>query len=123
MPGVSSRPCMARFLERAGVELPILQAGMGGGLSGHRLAAAGSEAGGHGGVTIGALDLLSRVRDTLPPDYPVLSAGGVAEPGDVRARLDAGAEAVICGTRFLMTDESGAHPAYQQRLIGARETI
>src|SRR3989442_12721961 len=44
---------MAGFLERVGVELPILQAGMGGGLSGHRLAAAVSEAGGLG--TIGIL--------------------------------------------------------------------
>jgi len=56
-------------------------------------------------------------------DYPVFSAGGVADAADVRARLDAGAEAVVCGTRFLMTEESGAHPSYKARLLDARETI
>src|SRR5437764_11395864 len=42
------------FLESLGVDLPVVQAGMGGGLSGHELAAAVSEAGGLG--TIGILD-------------------------------------------------------------------
>ena len=56
-------------------------------------------------------------------DYPVLSAGGIADAADVRARLDAGAEAVVCGTRFLMTEESGGHPAYKARLVEAHETI
>ena len=46
---------MGAFLEeRLGVELPIVQAGMGGGLDGHELAAAVSAAGGLG--TIGILD-------------------------------------------------------------------
>jgi NAD(P)H-dependent flavin oxidoreductase YrpB (nitropropane dioxygenase family) len=30
---------------------------------------------------------------------------------------------VVCGTRFLMTEESGAHPAYKARLVDARDTI
>ena len=42
------------FLERLGVELPVVQAGMGGGIARHELAAAVSEAGGLG--TIGTLD-------------------------------------------------------------------
>jgi len=44
---------MGAFLERIGMELPIVQAGMGGGLAGAELAAAVSEAGGLG--TIGIL--------------------------------------------------------------------
>ena len=44
---------MGAFLQRLGVELPVVQAGMGGGLSGHELAAAVSAAGGLG--TIGIL--------------------------------------------------------------------
>ena len=56
-------------------------------------------------------------------DYPVLVAGGVAEAADVRNCLDAGAEAVVCGTRFLMTDESGGHPQYKARLLEARDTV
>ena len=46
----------------------------------------------------------------MPDNYPVLSAGGIADASDVKDRLDAGAEAVVCGTRFVMTQESGAHP-------------
>ena len=41
---------MTNLLERLGVELPVVQAGMGGGISRHELAAAVSEAGGLGTV-------------------------------------------------------------------------
>ena len=85
--------------------------------------AQGVEAGGHVRGSTPALELLARVRAALPDGYPVLSAGGIAEAADTRARLDAGAEAVVSGTRFLMSEESGGHPAYKQRLIGARETL
>src|SRR5947199_492694 len=44
---------MAGLLEQLGVEHPVVQAGMGGGLAGHQLAAAVSDAGGLG--TIGIL--------------------------------------------------------------------
>jgi NAD(P)H-dependent flavin oxidoreductase YrpB (nitropropane dioxygenase family) len=73
--------------------------------------------------TARALELLRQIRDALPRDYPVLSAGGIAEPSDVRATLNAGADAVVCGTRFLMSEESGAHPAYKERLIVAQQTV
>src|SRR6202023_1445529 len=85
--------------------------------------AQGVEAGGHVRGTVSAMELLARVRRAVPDDYPVLSAGGVADASDVTARLNAGAEAVVCGTRFLMTEESGAHPAYKARLVQARETV
>jgi nitronate monooxygenase len=50
------------LLTRLGVEIPVVQAGMGGGLASHRLAAAVSEAGGLG--TIGIVDP-SRLREEL----------------------------------------------------------
>ena len=84
--------------------------------------AQGREAGGHVRGTTAALELLERVRAELP-EFPVLSAGGVATANDVGARLDAGADAVVAGTRFLMSDESGAHPEYKRRLVDSRETI
>jgi nitronate monooxygenase len=84
--------------------------------------AQGVESGGHVRGTVPALELLERVRAALGPDYPVLSSGGIVEAGDVRSRLDAGAEAIVSGTRFLMSDESGAHHGYKERLAGARET-
>jgi nitronate monooxygenase len=85
--------------------------------------AQGVEAGGHVRGTASAIELLALVRAAVPGDYPVLSAGGIVDAADVRARLDAGAEAAVSGTRFLLTEESGAHPAYKERLVEARGTL
>lgn len=85
--------------------------------------AQGVEAGGHVRGTVPAIELLARIRNVVSSDYPVLSAGDIADALDVAARLDAGAEAVVCGTRFLMSEESGAHSAYKARLLEARETV
>ena len=85
--------------------------------------AQGVEAGGHVRGTMPAVELLARVRAKLADAYPVLSAGGIADASDVQGRLDAGAEAVVIGTRFLMTEESGGHPSYKARLAEASETI
>jgi nitronate monooxygenase len=84
--------------------------------------AQGVQAGGHVRGTLPALRLLEQVRAALP-GYPVLLAGGVADAGDVRRALDAGAEAVVLGTRFLLSDESAAHPEYKRRVAEARETL
>jgi NAD(P)H-dependent flavin oxidoreductase YrpB (nitropropane dioxygenase family) len=85
--------------------------------------AQGVEAGGHVRGTTPALELLERTRAALGPSYPVLVAGGIADASDVRAALDAGAEAAVLGTRFLMTHESNALTAYKQRLMESRETV
>lgn len=83
----------------------------------------GVEAGGHVRGSAPALELLERARTTLPDDFPLLLAGGIAESADVRRALDAGAAAAVAGTRFLASEESRAHPEYRQRLLGAQETI
>jgi nitronate monooxygenase len=83
----------------------------------------GVEAGGHVRGTTPALQLLEEVRGALPPDYPLLLAGGIAEREDMRAALDAGAEAAVAGTRFLLSEESRAHALYKERLLTAEETI
>jgi NAD(P)H-dependent flavin oxidoreductase YrpB (nitropropane dioxygenase family) len=85
--------------------------------------AQGVEAGGHVRGSEPALELLERVRRAVGPTYPVLLAGGLADAADVRTALDAGAVAAVLGTRFLMTEESRAHPAYKQRLMESRETV
>jgi NAD(P)H-dependent flavin oxidoreductase YrpB (nitropropane dioxygenase family) len=85
--------------------------------------AQGVEAGGHVRGTTPALDLLGRTRAALGAGYPVLVAGGIADARDVRTALDAGADAAVLGTRFLMTPESRALTAYKQRLMESRETI
>jgi NAD(P)H-dependent flavin oxidoreductase YrpB (nitropropane dioxygenase family) len=83
----------------------------------------GVEAGGHVRGTTPALQLLEEVRAALPRDYPLLMAGGIAERDDVRAALEAGATAAVAGTRFLLSEESRAHTAYKERLLGADETL
>jgi nitronate monooxygenase len=85
--------------------------------------AQGVEAGGHVRGTTPALELTERVREALGASFPVWTAGGVAERVDVENSLAAGAEAVVVGTRFVMAEESGAHPAYQQKLVHAHDTI
>ena len=83
----------------------------------------GVEAGGHVRGTVPALELLERVRAALPPEYPLLLAGGIAERGDVRTALEAGATAAVAGTRFLLSEESRAHALYIERLLAANETL
>lgn len=54
---------------------------------------------------------------------PVLAAGGIADGADVRRVIATGAVGAVAGTRFLLTTESRAHPAYQQRVLNAHRTI
>lgn len=111
-PGIWLHQCgsvaEARAAHAAGVDAAIVQ---------------GVEAGGHVRGTASALELFERVRSELPADYPLLLAGGIAESSDVRRALDAGASAAVAGTRFLLSDESRAHPGYAQRLLDADETL
>lgn len=83
----------------------------------------GVEAGGHVRGRLPAEELFQRVRDTLPADYPLLLAGGIATGADVRRALEAGAVAAVAGTRFLLSDESRAHPEYRRRLLDAEDTF
>jgi nitronate monooxygenase len=83
----------------------------------------GVEAGGHVRGNTPALELLERAQAALPASYPVWLAGGVAERADVEAALAAGADAVVVGTRFLLSADSDAHPEYKHRLLEARDTV
>lgn len=85
------------------------------------LIAQGAEAGGHLVGESPAAAFLPKARD-LAGGRPVFLAGGVATAADTRAALDAGADTVVAGTRFLLTHESGAHPEYQRRLLEAETT-
>lgn len=112
VPGVWIHQCgsvaEARSAHAAGADAVIVQ---------------GIEAGGHVRGTVPALELHERVRAGLPDGFPTLLAGGIAERADVREALEAGASAAVAGTRFLLTDESRAHPLYKQRAVEATETI
>ncbi len=83
----------------------------------------GIEAGGHVRGTTSALELLEQVRAELPAGYPLLLAGGIAERADVLRALEGGASGAVAGTRFLLSEESRAHPGYRRRLLDADHTI
>lgn len=51
---------------------------------------------------------------------PVLASGGVGRPHEVAALLNAGAVGVSCGTAFVATTESRAHPVYKAAVLRAQ---
>ena len=79
--------------------------------------AQGREAGGHVRGTLPRQQLLELVLTRV--SVPVVTAGGIAPAADVRAAIAEGAAAVRVGTRLVATDESNAHPAYVEALLGA----
>lgn len=83
--------------------------------------AQGVQAGGHVRGTRPMLELLERMRAAV--NIPVLAAGGIVDVEGVRAALDAGAQAAVVGTRFLLSEESRAHPDYKRRCLEADTTI
>jgi NAD(P)H-dependent flavin oxidoreductase YrpB (nitropropane dioxygenase family) len=82
----------------------------------------GVEAGGHVRGDQPGLELLEQVRAAVP-DCPLILAGGIATADDVRRALAAGASAALAGTRFLLAEESRAHPEYKRRLLAADRTV
>lgn len=110
-PGVWIHQCgsvaEARAARAAGADAAVVQ---------------GVEAGGHVRGVAPALELLERARAALPR-FPLLLAGGIAERADVAAALDGGAVAAVAGTRFLLSEESRAHPEYRRRLLDAEQTV
>jgi NAD(P)H-dependent flavin oxidoreductase YrpB (nitropropane dioxygenase family) len=83
--------------------------------------AQGVEAGGHVRGTTPVLELVERVRAAVK--VPVLAAGGIVDRPDVDQALDAGAVAAVLGTRFLLSEESRAHPDYKRRCLEADSTV
>jgi nitronate monooxygenase len=92
------------------------------------LVAQGTDAGGHSGthdprrpLTRVATDVL--VRDVIAATgLPVVAAGGVDGPAQVRDLLHAGASVVAVGTLLLRTDESGASQVHKDALANPAYT-
>ena len=72
----------------------------------------GSEAGGHIGH-VSALVLMQQVLFKFADQIPVFMAGGFATGKMMAHALMMGASGVQLGTRFVMTDECIAHPAFK----------
>lgn len=85
--------------------------------------AQGIEAGGHRGIfnanaideKLSAFDLLLRLKKVI--SLPIVSAGGIMTPSDVKRFMLAGAAAVQMGTAFLTTTESTASSAHKRYLL------
>jgi NADH:quinone reductase (non-electrogenic) len=81
----------------------------------------GYENGGATGVLdIGTFVLIPRVVEEL--DIPVIGGGGVSDGRGLVAALALGAEGVIMGTRFLVSEECPIHDNVKKALINAQET-
>lgn len=80
----------------------------------------GTEGGGHiGDYGLTTMSMVPRTVDLLR--MPVIAAGGIADGRGMAAALSLGAEAVLIGTRLLMTDECPIHPDIKRRLLEAGE--
>ena len=78
----------------------------------------GSEAGGH----IGHVSLTILLQQVLfhNPPVPVFVAGGIATGKMIAHMLLMGAAGCQLGTRFVMSEECGAHPDFKKRFVQAR---
>ncbi|MCZ2357555.1 MAG: nitronate monooxygenase [Bacteroidia bacterium] len=83
--------------------------------------AEGVEAGGHNGKDeLTTMCLTPQVRQAIT--IPLVAAGGIATGKAMLAAFALGADAVQCGTRFALTQESSAHPNFKQAICNAKET-
>jgi len=84
------------------------------------IVAEGFEAGGHDGkeeTTIFTLTPLIRKSVFLP----LIAAGGIATGRGMLAAFALGAEGVQIGTRFVVAEESSAHPEFKKRILEAKD--
>lgn len=84
----------------------------------------GIEAAGHPGME----DVTSLVRIPVAADavkVPVIAAGGIADARGFVAALALGAEGVLMGTRFMLSQECNIHPKIKEWLLqlGEADTI
>ncbi len=80
--------------------------------------AEGFEAGGHNGrEEITTLSLIPQVREKIK--LPLIAAGGIVNGRGILAAMALGADGVQMGTRFLLSEESSAHPKFKELLLTA----
>lgn len=94
---------MAKLMTRAGASAIIAE---------------GCESGGHVGETT-TMALVPQVCDAT--DLPVIAAGGIGDGRGVAAVFMLGAQGVQLGTRFLVAEECGIHPAYKDKVLKATD--
>lgn len=84
------------------------------------IVAEGFEAGGHNGrEETTTLVLLPMVAQAVK--IPIIAAGGIASGKAMLAAFAMGAQGVQIGSRFVVSEESSAHPNFKQALLKADE--
>jgi nitronate monooxygenase len=125
-------PELIRALQDAGSAVVITvtspaEAGLAEQAGADGLCVQGYEAGAHRGTFVnddasgrdrGLLALIGEVAAVTA--LPQIAAGGIMGPRQVQAVLAAGAVAAQCGTAFLRSPESGAHPLHKAALADPR---
>ncbi|MEE3482033.1 MAG: DUF561 domain-containing protein [Lachnospiraceae bacterium] len=101
---VVAAPILAQKLEKEGADAVIAE---------------GSESGGHIGE-MSTMTLVPQVCDAV--HIPVIAAGGIADPRQVRAAFSLGACGIQVGTCLLVSEECPIHENYKQALIKAKGT-
>lgn len=75
-------------------------------------------AGGHAGT-----ETATRLyADLVDLGKPLICAGGISAPEDVKAMLDLGFSGIQMGTRFIASAECSAHTDYKQAILNAVES-
>ena len=80
----------------------------------------GVEAGGHVQSSTPLSRVLKGVISVAGDATPVIAAGGLATARDIADAINAGAQGVMMGTRFVACEESLAHDQYKQALVAAQ---
>lgn len=96
----------------------------------------GAKAGGHLGFKSDELlnhtsqklkDIVGDLKEYLSknaPKIPIIAAGGISTPEDIKEIMEAGASGVQLGTKFVTTEECDASNAYKQSYLKAtKESI
>jgi len=84
------------------------------------IVAEGFEAGGHDGKEeTTTMTLVPLIRKAV--DLPLIAAGGIATGRGMLAAFALGAEGVQIGTRFVVSEESSAHPEFKKKIVEAKD--
>ncbi|HJF16640.1 MULTISPECIES: enoyl-[acyl-carrier-protein] reductase FabK [Globicatella] len=94
---------LAKRMERIGADAVVVE---------------GMEAGGHIGKQT-TLALVPQIVDAV--DIPVIAAGGFGDGRSLAAALMLGVEAIQVGTRFVVANESNAHPNFKAAILKATD--
>lgn len=82
--------------------------------------AEGFEAGGHNGrEETTTFTLIPMVKEKI--QIPLIAAGGIATGRGMLAAMVLGADGVQVGSRFAASEESSAHEAFKQQIVGVKE--